>query len=497
VYSLVLGQCTTVLLDKMKQDADWQAASDSYDPLKLLKLIEKSILKQSDNQYKIGIIIKQLKLLLNYRQEDGVTNAVYYDQFKTRVDVAEHIGVSFDNPTMWDWKSQELYDTDYDLLSDTVKEDKVKDDVKQAFQAYLFFINSNDKKHSQLKKTVANDHAKGDREAFPSTCHAALTLMNDFKLLVVEATALVASQGTAFAQKQQKGAGTPGGSNECSYNKEYFADKECHNCGKKGHPAKCCTQKKGKTKKGTDDVKLVSSSKSDKTIKSLTKQVKTLKKLVSALQAHNEDSKDDSSISSEEGDGHFQYTCAAIASTNLNVAMALKSPKAWDLNLRSVWLLDSQPMFDLCCNKDFAAKKRKAKQALNMSSNCGGLRITKECMVLGYETWMWFTKRAMTNIICLKNIIRLYRVTYDSVWQTAFIVHREEFGLPNMVFDMHPCGLHVYYPKKTDGKYSFVQTTVADNTKLFTKQQIEGALKARHLYETLAYPSNADFEAVL
>ncbi len=29
VYSLVLGQCTTVLLNKMKQDADWQAVSDS------------------------------------------------------------------------------------------------------------------------------------------------------------------------------------------------------------------------------------------------------------------------------------------------------------------------------------------------------------------------------------------------------------------------------------------------------------------------------------
>ncbi len=117
----------------------------------------------------------------------------------------EHIGVSFDNPTLWDWKSQELYGTDFDLLSDTVKENKVKDDVKQAFLAYLFFINSNDKKHSQLKKTVANDHAKRDREAFPSSCHAALTLMNDFKQLVVKATALVASQGTAFAQKQQKG----------------------------------------------------------------------------------------------------------------------------------------------------------------------------------------------------------------------------------------------------------------------------------------------------
>ncbi len=128
----------------------------------------------------------------------------------------EHIGNSFDNPTLWDWKSQDLYGTDFDLLSDTVKEDKVKEDVKQAFLADLFFINSNNKKHSQLKKTVANDHAKGDGEAFPSSCHAALTLMNDFKPLVVKATAQIASQGTAFAKKQ-KGAGTAAASSECSY----------------------------------------------------------------------------------------------------------------------------------------------------------------------------------------------------------------------------------------------------------------------------------------
>ncbi len=78
----------------------------------------------------------------------------------------------------------------------------------------------------------------------------------------------------------------------------------------------------------------------------------------------------------------------------------------------------------------------------------------------------------------------------------AFIVHREEFGLLNMIFDMHPCRLHVYYPKKSDGQYGFVQN-VAENMKLFTKQQIEGALKARHLYKTHKYPLDAGFEDVL
>jgi hypothetical protein len=237
VHCLVLGQCTTVLLDKMKQDADWQAVSDSYNPLRLLKLIKKFILKQSDNQYKIGIVIKQLKLLLVYWQDDGVTNASYHNQFKTRVDVAEHIGVSFDNPDLWDWKSQELYSTDYELPLDTVKEAKVKEDVKQAFLAYLFFINSNNKKHSQLKKTMVNNHAKGNAEAYPSSCHAALTLMNNFKQSVIKGAAPVAAQGTAFAQKQKQQAAVTLAT-ECNYNKEYFANKECHNCSKKGHPAR-------------------------------------------------------------------------------------------------------------------------------------------------------------------------------------------------------------------------------------------------------------------
>ncbi len=81
---------------------------------------------------------------------------------------------------------------------------------------------------------------------YPS-CHVALTLMNDFKAMVIEGGALVPAQGIAFSRKQkQKVAGTP--TAECNCNKEYVADKECHNCGKKGHSARCYTNKKGKAK---------------------------------------------------------------------------------------------------------------------------------------------------------------------------------------------------------------------------------------------------------
>jgi hypothetical protein len=75
-----------------------------------------------------------------------------------------------------------------------------------------------------------------------------------------------------------------------------------------------------------------------------------LKKPVTGLQAHCKDSNDNSSLSSVEWDTHFQYACAAIATTHPDVVLALKSHKTRDLDLKSVWLLDNQSTFDLCCN---------------------------------------------------------------------------------------------------------------------------------------------------
>ncbi len=44
IYSLLIGQCTHVLIDKMKQDANWGSVSNLFDPITLFKLIEKFVL---------------------------------------------------------------------------------------------------------------------------------------------------------------------------------------------------------------------------------------------------------------------------------------------------------------------------------------------------------------------------------------------------------------------------------------------------------------------
>jgi hypothetical protein len=115
-----------------------------------------------------------------------------------------------------------------------------------------------------------------------------------------------------------------------------------------------------------------------------------------------------------------------------------------------------------------------------MMSNVGGLRVSKKYRLPGYKFWVWFSMKAMPTS-CLKNLIKIDRVTYDSEVDTTFVVHRTQFGLPDLFFQMHPRGLNVCYPKKM-GEFGFIQT-VKDNMKLFNKRQIAGAARAKFLQE--------------
>jgi hypothetical protein len=50
-FSLILGQCTQLHQDRMKQDTNWNTASTSYNPLELYRLIKKMTLAQTEDQY--------------------------------------------------------------------------------------------------------------------------------------------------------------------------------------------------------------------------------------------------------------------------------------------------------------------------------------------------------------------------------------------------------------------------------------------------------------
>jgi hypothetical protein len=79
VHLLLPGQCTKVLVDKMKQNISWVMVSALFDPILLFNIIKKFVLKQSDNKYKMAVLIAEQLSILSFHQDNQVPNTIYYN----------------------------------------------------------------------------------------------------------------------------------------------------------------------------------------------------------------------------------------------------------------------------------------------------------------------------------------------------------------------------------------------------------------------------------
>jgi hypothetical protein len=182
--------------------------------------------------------------------------------------------------------------------------------------------------------------------------------MNEYKPLKLD-VALVPTQGTAFATTSCKGKGK-----KASGRTKYISNSDW-----KAMSPEAQTKVINACKKAAEDddnEKYSTSVKSAKMMKSISKTIKSLEKdncrskKFSALQKCKEDDGNDPSISSAEGLSHFQKTIKFLKESYPKIALALKSSKSLDLDLRCVLLLDNHSMFDLCCNRGFMSMIRKA-----------------------------------------------------------------------------------------------------------------------------------------
>ena len=85
--------------------------------------------------------------------------------------------------------------------------------------------------------------------------------------------------------------------------------------------------------------------------------------------------------------------------------------------------------------------------------------VTNKAKMAGYSINIWFSNRAITNIIALINIIQQYRVTYDNK-ENTFIFHQEAEGKQKMEFRMHKSKIHYYDPRNKH--FAFINT-VSEN----------------------------------
>jgi hypothetical protein len=217
--------------------------SVSYKPLELYKLIEQVILKQTKDQYPVAVLWEQLSNVANAKQGNS-TNNKWYDYFNTKVEVAKSVGVSFDFEKIWEYCVLEAHKAAYTLLRPD-KQEAVRVSAQERFLLYALIKTSNSK-HNKIKDDLLDDYTKGS-DNYPQNRSQALMFMVHYSKTP---TAITTLEGMVFAQsgKKKKKVGNKEKKPEATkdpkdFDKEWWKDKECYRCGKKGHPASACSVK--------------------------------------------------------------------------------------------------------------------------------------------------------------------------------------------------------------------------------------------------------------
>jgi hypothetical protein len=239
-------------------------------------------------------------------------------------------------------------------------------------------------------------------------------------------------------------------------------------------------------------------------VKKLKKDFKSMKKAFTTVNTQLENLKEaDSDLSGSEDDdkqSHFQMDATLLFAQldkefkPIIANLFNQAGSSVRINLREVILLDSQSTMNIFCNAALVSNNSKSTTSMILKSRGGTMIATRKATMLVYNKDIWFSTRAITNIIALKNLTQQYRVTSDSD-DKMFVVHRECEDKPNMEFCMHKCELHYYNPRNE--KHLVFVKTVSENKEGFTKRQIKGADLARTMYKTLSYPSMKDFKWVI
>jgi hypothetical protein len=158
-FALIFGQCSQLLVDKMKHDRDHDTVMRSADPLKLYALIEKTIMAQIEDKYPFETIYNSELRFYNGQQRD-LSNDRFYNKFNTQSDVNKAVGIERIHPTLVDYMTEQPHKgTAFEDLPDANQE-LVKAKTMEAYLSYAFLQQAH-KQHAKLKTDLRNEYAHG------------------------------------------------------------------------------------------------------------------------------------------------------------------------------------------------------------------------------------------------------------------------------------------------------------------------------------------------
>ena len=164
-----------------------------------------------------------------------------------------------------------------------------------------------------------------------------------------------------------------------------------------------------------------------------------------------------------------------------------------DLSWKTCLLINSESSVDIFNNAKLLIDILQIKKPLKLHCNAGHIHVTQECWFGEIE--VMYHPKGIAHILSLKTLKKRHHVTYDSRdREGVFKVHITQRVLEFMPYESGP---HYLDLKENEEAVIALVMTIRETFEGYTREQVEGTIKACCLQAMLGHPSRKDYKSMV
>jgi hypothetical protein len=173
IFSLVLGQCSRMVRDRIKASTKWMVINNSSDVIGLLTLIWQSMFTRATNKHATHALIEAEFELHKFRQGERMSNSTYLKKLKLLIEVYEHNG---GKPGGGVSRVTEFLVGDEPNIKDPNQCAAAAAHAHEEYIAILLLTKSDPKRYGDLVSAMVNEYTRG-QDGYPTTVSAAYDML--------------------------------------------------------------------------------------------------------------------------------------------------------------------------------------------------------------------------------------------------------------------------------------------------------------------------------